>query len=59
MTNQDQIPAFIVRLSRERFYGFVELKFEAGQIVLLRQTETIKLENCRDNRGDHERRKQS
>ena len=40
-------------LESHRFYGSVELKYEAGQIVLLRKTETIKPvdENCRNNRG--------
>ena len=37
-------------LSKQRFYGSVELRFEAGQVVLLRKSETIKPE--RDNRGD-------
>ena len=41
------------QFERNRFYGSVEIKFEAGRIVLLRKTETIKPtdENCRDNRG--------
>lgn len=40
-------------LESRRFYGSVELKYEAGQIVLLRKTETIKPgeDNCRNNRG--------
>jgi len=40
-------------LARDRFYGSVEIKFEAGKAVLLRKTETIKPveENRRDNRG--------
>ena len=40
-------------LERQRFYGSVEIKFEAGRVVLLRKTETIKPsgQNCRDNRG--------
>lgn len=37
-------------LEQQRFYGSVELKFEAGRVVLLRKTETIK-PDCRDNRG--------
>ena len=43
-------------LERERFYGSVEVKFEAGKVVLLRKTETIKPrdENCRDNRGSQD-----
>ena len=39
-------------LARDRFYGSVEIKFEAGKPVLLRKTETIKpAEYCRENRG--------
>ncbi len=40
-------------LERQRFYGSLEIKFEAGKVVLLRKTETIKptVENCRTNRG--------
>ena len=30
-------------LTTKRFYGTLEIKFEAGRIVLVRQTETIKL----------------
>ena len=35
------------------FYGSLELKFEAGRVVLVRKTETLKplSDNCRDNRG--------
>jgi hypothetical protein len=35
------------------FYGSLELKFEAGRVVLMRKTETLKTpsDNCRDNRG--------
>ncbi len=39
------------KLERQRFYGSVEIKFEAGRVVLVRKTETIKREHCRDNRG--------
>jgi len=41
-------------LERNRFYGSLEVKLEAGKIVLLRKTETIKPEpeKHRDNRGD-------
>ena len=40
-------------LEERRFYGSLEVKLEAGKVVLLRKTETIKPteENCRDNRG--------
>ncbi len=41
-------------LERNRFFGSVELKLEAGRVVLLRKTETIKPEpkNHRNNRGE-------
>ncbi len=40
-------------LERQRFYGSLEVKLEAGKVVLLRKTETIKpvADDCRDNRG--------
>jgi len=42
-------------LSRERFYGTLEIKLESGKVVLLRKTETIKpvatTGDYRDNRG--------
>jgi hypothetical protein len=43
-------------LERSRFFGSLELKFEAGRVVLLRKTETLKpvTANCRDNRGNDE-----
>jgi hypothetical protein len=42
----------LIRLERGRFYGSLELKLEAGQIVLIKKTETLK-PSCerRDNRG--------
>ena len=44
------IQHLIAALRDQQFFGTVEMKFEAGQIVLLRKTETIK-PDCRDNRG--------
>jgi hypothetical protein len=38
-------------LGERQFFGTLELKFEAGHVVLLRKTETLKPEDCRDNRG--------
>lgn len=43
-------------LSEQRFYGTIELRFEAGHVVLLRKTETIKPDDCRNTRGDDEGR---
>ena len=46
-------------LEQSRFYGTVELKFEAGRVVLIRKTETLKpsAQDCRDNRGEADERK--
>ena len=37
-----QVADLVDELVRNRFFGLLELKFEAGQIVLLCKTETIK-----------------
>lgn len=41
-------------LERNHFYGSLEVKLEAGKVVLLRKTETIKPEDeeYRNNRGE-------
>jgi hypothetical protein len=39
------------QLEAERFFGSVEAKFESGQVVVVKKTETIKPNNCRDSRG--------
>lgn len=36
------VPALISELERQGFYGSLELKFEAGKIVLARKSETLK-----------------
>lgn len=48
MQGLDQL---LADLKHQRFYGSVEIKFEAGRVVLVRKTETIRPENYRDNRG--------
>ena len=40
----------LIELERSRFFGSLEIKFEAGRVVLLRKTETIKPDH-RENRG--------
>ena len=47
------VASILSALERDRFYGAIELKYEAGRVVLLRKTETIKpaSESCRDTRG--------
>lgn len=52
--------SLLSELQRQRFYGSIELKLEAGTVVLLRKTEIIKpsAESYRDNRGkenEHDR----
>jgi hypothetical protein len=39
------VPNLLNNLQRERFYGSLEVKFEAGKIVLLRKTETFKTDD--------------
>jgi hypothetical protein len=48
----------LCELERHRFFGAIEIKFEAGRVVLLRKSETIKpaLEHCRNIRGNNEGR---
>jgi hypothetical protein len=43
----------IRELEHARFYGSLELKFEAGRVVVVKKTETIKPteRNYRDSRG--------
>jgi len=47
----DAINVTIAQLQQERFYGSLELKFEDGEIVLLKKTETFKTIR-RNNRGE-------
>jgi hypothetical protein len=51
------VEKLLSEFARDRFYGSVEIKFEAGKPVLLRKTETIKpTDDCRENRGDRNER---
>jgi hypothetical protein len=47
----EQFFSLIRRLASEHFYGSITLKFEAGQVVILKKEETIKPQDYRDNRG--------
>jgi hypothetical protein len=47
---RDDLPVILDQLRRAAFYGSLELKFESGEVVLLKKTETIK-PNYRNNRG--------
>ncbi len=53
----DSVEQLLTELERQRFYGSLEIKLEAGKVVLVRKTETIKPppEDYRISRGkDHE-----
>lgn len=39
----DKLIALLKVLVEGRFYGSVEIKFEAGKIVIIKKTESIKL----------------
>jgi hypothetical protein len=60
MDSQEQVMHSVERVLRglagDRFYGSVEIKFEAGKPVLLRKTETIKPTepSYGNNRGTNE-----
>jgi hypothetical protein len=45
------IQKVVTELETRRFFGTLEIKFEAGRVVLLRKSETLK-PNCRDSRGN-------
>lgn len=47
------VPEVLHALERQRFYGSLEIKYEAGRVVLLRKTETIK-PDYRDTRGNND-----
>jgi len=47
------VTTLLQELELKHFYGSLEIRFEAGRIVLMKKIETIKPlpENYRDNRG--------
>jgi len=51
-----ELTQLIRELESSRFYGVLEIKFECGKIVLLRKTETIKLTDYRETRGEQNER---
>jgi len=57
MPHDHSISEVLSDLERSRFYGSLEIKFEAGRVVLLRKTETIKPNDRRDNRGERNEQK--
>ena len=52
-----ELTELLRQLEAARFFGVVEIKFEAGHVVLLKKTETLKpmQPSCGDNRGTYER----
>lgn len=45
------VGSLLSQLEREHFFGSLELKLEAGRVVLIRKTETLKPPyDCRNNR---------
>lgn len=53
MTSIFTIEKLLKELEHQRFYGAVEFKFESGNVVLIRKTETIKPQDHRNNRGEY------
>lgn len=45
-----ELTNLLAALEQQRFFGTLEVKIEAGRVVLMRKTETIK-PDCRDPRG--------
>lgn len=46
------VELLLAEAQRNRFYGEITLKFEAGRVVIVRRNETIKPSGGRENRGD-------
>jgi hypothetical protein len=58
----NELVQLLRQLEQARFYGSLELKFEAGRVVLIRKSETLKLSEIshRDNRSTgHETNQQT
>ena len=51
------IARLITELQDSRYFGTVELRFEAGKITYIKKTETLKPEDLthRENQGTNER----
>jgi hypothetical protein len=54
----NELAQLLHQLEVARFYGSLEVKFESGQVVLLKKIETLKptQQSYGDNRGTHERK---
>jgi hypothetical protein len=55
--NEETITAMLLDLGRQKFFGSIELKLEAGRLILMRKTETF-VNDSRENRdqNDYNRR---
>jgi len=42
LTVLEGLEKFVLNLSKDRFFGIVELQFQDGEIILVRKQETIK-----------------
>lgn len=47
-----EIELLLVEAKRDKLYGSIELKFEAGRFVIAKRTETIKPSGGREHRDD-------
>jgi hypothetical protein len=45
MQQREKLTSLLDRLQTDRFYGRVEIALEAGKVVLVRQTQTWKLDD--------------
>jgi len=50
--NEDSVVGLLRDLERQKFFGSLDLKFESGQLVLMRKTETLKPNDCREALGE-------
>ena len=46
-----ELVVYLSRLARDQFFGTVELKFEAGRVVLVRVNRTLKWEDLAGGDG--------
>ncbi len=58
MEKTGPLMSVLTEIERRRFFGSLEIKFEAGRVTLIRKTETIKpaAGDCRNNRGQKDER---
>lgn len=42
LDNLERVKQYLGKLSKDRFYGVVELQFQDGELILIRKQESIK-----------------